>query len=244
MLDDERMLAALDTDVSRLEAVDPSTLDAPVGACPGWTALDVLAHLGVIHRRVVAMLVDGEAYRPLVDQPPPPPPDEVVEWQRSQSRAAVHALRSSDLDAPSTTWLGEATVRTWLRRMVHETAIHRWDVEDAIGTATTIDADVAVDGIDELLDLFVPQLDADTWARVAPAGATVHVHAVDAPGEWLLQLGPDGLVATRAHAKGDVAVRGPASDLALRLWSRRPGDELIVFGDRDLLDRVLDAMCF
>ena len=47
----------------------------------------------------------------------------------------------------------------------------------------------------------------------------------------------DSAVITREHAKGDVAVRGGASDLLLFLWHRIPADRLEVFGDPALLDR-------
>jgi hypothetical protein len=40
-----------------------------------------------------------------------------------------------------------------------------------------------------------------------------------------------------AHAKGDVAVRGTASDLLLLLWNRAGSDRFQVFGDAGLLDR-------
>src|SRR6476661_326746 len=144
MLDDARMFEQLAADLDRLDAVDPSALDRPVAACPGWTVLDVLAHLGVIHRRLVGMLVDGDEFRFLADQPPPPPADEVVAWRMATSRAALAALRASDLDGPTTSWFGPTTVRTWLRRMMHEAAVHRWDVEAAAGAPAPFDPDVAV----------------------------------------------------------------------------------------------------
>jgi uncharacterized protein (TIGR03083 family) len=244
MLDDARMFEVLAADLDRLDAVPADHLDAPVAACPGWTALDVLAHLGVIHRRLAGMLVDGEAFRMLVDQPPAPPADEVMAWRQATSRAALAALRSSDLDGPTETWFGPATVRVWLRRMVHETAIHRWDVEHAIGAAAALDADVGVDSVDELLEIFVPTVDSASWSAVAPAGATVHAHATDADGEWLLRIDGGGISLSREHAKGDVAVRGTASDLALLFWSRRSPTTLEVFGDAALLDRVLAAAQF
>jgi uncharacterized protein (TIGR03083 family) len=246
MLDDGRMLDVLEADVRRLDAVDVDRLDRPVPACAGWTALDVLAHLGVIHRRLARMLVDGEAYRPLREQPPPPPADEVVAWQRQMSHAMVDALRTVDLDAPTTAWFAPAVGRDWLRRMMHEAAVHRWDVESAVAAAapTPLDPDVAVDGVDELFEVFAPMLDAATWTDALPAGASVHLHATDAPGEWYVVAGAEGLGVTHEHAKGDVAVRGPASDLLLLLWGRRSPADVEVFGDRDLLDGVLATASF
>jgi uncharacterized protein (TIGR03083 family) len=244
MLDDDRMFDVLATDLDRLDAVDEATLDRPVAACPGWTALDVLAHLGVIHRRLVGMLVDGEPFAMLVEQPPPPPADEVVAWRRQVSREAYDALRGRDLDGPTMTWFGPATVRVWVRRMVHETAIHRWDVEAAIGAPAPLDPDVGVDSVDELFEVFAGQVPPHRWAAMAPDGATIHAHATDAPGEWLLRLGPDGLTVTPEHAKADAGARGPASDLALVLWSRQPPSAVEVFGDADLLDRFRDVATF
>jgi hypothetical protein len=43
----------------------------------------------------------------------------------------------------------------------------------------------------------------------------------------------------RVHAKGDVAVRGTASDLVLMLWNRVDPGGLELHGDRNGLDRFL-----
>jgi predicted lipid carrier protein YhbT len=46
----------------------------------------------------------------------------------------------------------------------------------------------------------------------------------------------------REHAKGDVAVRAPASDLLLFLWGRIPPDRLEVMGDTALLPRWFELV--
>jgi hypothetical protein len=51
-------------------------------------------------------------------------------------------------------------------------------------------------------------------------GETIHLHGTDGEGEWLLTLGPDAFTMTHEHAKGDVALRGSVSDLALLLYGR------------------------
>ena len=63
---------------------------------------------------------------------------------------------------------------------------------------------------------------------------TAHLHAHDPsegqPSEWFVELGPQGKVSSRhAHEKGDAVLRGPASDILLRLW-QRPSD-VEEFGD-------------
>ena len=52
----------------------------------------------------------------------------------------------------------------------------------------------------------------------------------------------DGVVVERAHAKGDVAVRGPASDLLLVAWHRKPVTSVDTFGDVDRAEAVLDLI--
>ena len=52
-----------------------------------------------------------------------------------------------------------------------------------------------------------------------------------ADGEWLITRGADGMTVAREHAKGDVAVRGAASDLLLVVMGRAEVDVVEVLGD-------------
>jgi predicted lipid carrier protein YhbT len=70
-------------------------------------------------------------------------------------------------------------------------------------------------------------------------GATLHIHCTDTDGEWLLRLTADGIELERAHAKGDAALRGAASDLLLAVWHRADLDTIDVVGDADQAQRVL-----
>jgi hypothetical protein len=64
------------------------------------------------------------------------------------------------------------------------------------------------------------------------------VHCTDTPGEWWLDFDAEGLAAKREHAKGDTALRGPASGLFLWLMNRQnAGDSGIeVLGDGALVE--------
>jgi len=119
----------------------------------------------------------------------------------------------------------------------------RWDAQAASGEPDPIDVDLARDGIDEVLEVFVPnrmQFDA-----LDGGGETIHLHATDADdGEWMLTLGSDAVAWERGHAKGDVAARGAMSDLLLLLWSRIPPARLDTFGDTELLNRWQTAARF
>ncbi|MEZ5144490.1 MAG: hypothetical protein R2726_18560 [Acidimicrobiales bacterium] len=96
---------------------------------------------------------------------------------------------------------------------------------------------MAVDGLDELLTVFLPILAGDNPGD----GATVHVHATDADGEWLVTFTPDGPTVERRHARGDTALRGPAAAMLLALWGRRGLDGVEVFGDEALVERLRRA---
>ena len=116
--------------------------------------------------------------------------------------------------------------------------LHRWDVDSARTAPEPIELALALDGIDEVFDTFAPRL----GGRVTGDGQTLHLHATDegrpeGSGEWTATFTPDGVTGERGHAKGDAAVRGPASDLLLLLWNRIPAGRLEVFGDTAVLDR-------
>ena len=71
------------------------------------------------------------------------------------------------------------------------------------------------------------------WEKALPHGS-MRLHRTDGPGEWMLELIDGVVVMSEKHAKGDVAVRGSASDLYLLAWNRRSTDGLEVFGDAEV----------
>jgi predicted lipid carrier protein YhbT len=126
--------------------------------------------------------------------------------------------------------------------MAHETTIHRVDAEQAVGRAVSpVAPELAVDGIDEVFSVFVATFTAD---QSPGDGRTVHLHSGDAEGEWLIRFDPGEVVVEPGHAKGDAAVRGPAADLLLWLWGRRPLDGLDVFGDRGAAEALRELTTF
>ena len=111
--------------------------------------------------------------------------------------------------------------------------MHLWDAQNAIGDPLPIDPELAVLGIDEFLDHFIGDRKPDVFAG---AGETLHFHSTDAHGEWVITRTEAGIDVERTHAKGDVAARGPASDLLLFVWGRKLPEDLEVFGESGLLD--------
>ena len=208
---------------------------APVPSCPEWTVTDLLGHLGRIHRWVAGLLViRAEERGDHWSASAPPPPNELLDWFAEGAPMLADALTAAGPDAELWTWTDDKTAAFWARRQACETAIHRYDAQLAAGRSEPIERELAVDGVDEFLDL-IPYW---PWAeRVRGNGETMHLHCTDGDGEWLAQLNADGLIVTREHAKGNVAARGSASDLMLFMYGRVPAYQLEVFGDADVLTR-------
>jgi len=209
-------------------------MGAAVPAAPGWDVTELLRHVGQIHARTSVILRTGTMERPsrANGMLPEPPTDGVLDWYRSTLAELVVDLRAiDDPERPVYSFApGHRRAGFWPRRMAQETTIHRVDAEQATGgPVTPIDPAIAVDGIDEIFTVFVPALGA---GRSPGDGRTVHLHATDVPGEWLIRF-DDAISVESGHAKGDAAVRGPAGELLLWLWGRRSLDGLDVFGDLD-----------
>ena len=219
---------------------DPS-LGVP--STPEWTIADLVWHLGEVHwfwaTDVELRASDSEEIE--ADKPGRPATyADLVAWGRSQLDRMIQILASTADDVPVWTWaLNESdhTVAFVRRHQVQETAVHRWDMQDAAttGDPDPIEAEVASDSVDEFLSITLP------WGvnHKKPLRGSVHLHCTDIAGEWFIE--PNGRV-DRAHARGDVALRGTASDLLLALYNRIDVDDLEVIGDgnvaRQLVDRV------
>ena len=115
--------------------------------------------------------------------------------------------------------------------MTQEATMHRWDIEAGHVEVRPIDAQLAVDGIDEFYDFFV----AERMPKEFAGTGTVHLHATDAEGEWMVTRREHGIEVDKTHGKGDVAARGTASDLLLFVWNRKTHEELETFGNTELL---------
>jgi uncharacterized protein (TIGR03083 family) len=206
-----------------------TNLDAVVPSCPGWTVVDLVAHIGGAWGWASAVVRSGER-----SDSPSPPDDldglEVVGWAEEQLQALLGTLEHADPSANCWTFGLPRTPVFWFRRQALETAVHAWDCSGAVGEQTPLNAELASDGIDEFLSAMLPRQvkhHPDAWT-----GQSLHLHRTDGEGEWTVRLGPDGEVSTeRAHGKGDVGLRGTASSLYLWVLNRISVDELELFGD-------------
>lgn len=234
-MDRASYLSSIRADADLLVAAAGTDLDRPVPTCPGWTCERLLSHVGRVHRWTAGWVARGEG----VEVEKVPTGAAVIGWFRAGVDELVGALEAAGPDATVDTWAGSQPAIFWPRRMALETVLHRYDAQVAAGTPTPIPTPLAVAGIDEMFAVILPWRDT---SALAGAGETIHLHATDddldrlGGGEWLATLGESGVSVERVHAKGDLAVRGPASDLLL-LWNRSDADHLEVFGDTSLLAR-------
>jgi uncharacterized protein (TIGR03083 family) len=237
----EEFLAAVTTEVEALAAVaDAVGPAAAVPATPEWTMAKLVKHTGTTHRWAQAATGSTDFPNP-GDLDLGLPADEAgyPDWLRAGAAAFVAALTELDPDTTCWAWGPDPRVHFWARRMAHESAIHRWDAQSASGDQEPVGTALAVDGVDERLENLPAstQFDAAAAAALVGTGESIHLHATDTDGEWLVRFTPDGLAWSKEHAKGDLAVRGPAADLLLVLVGRRGLDGLETFGDQDVLDR-------
>jgi len=230
----EAHLAHLEAEVERMLAAAADVLDEPVAACPGWSVADLLAHQSGVYRFVVAQLrAEPGSGMARFDPPGDGPPLEVL---RASADEVIDVLRVTDPTEHRPNWADAPTSAFWFRRMAQETLVHRLDVELAAGGAGPVDVELAVDGIDELGDTFLAHAER---RGITGRGQTVHLHATDeglpaGAGEWTYTFHEHGVDVARGHAKGDMAVRGPAAELLLFAWNRRPV-AVEAFGEPDPL---------
>ncbi|GAA1504267.1 maleylpyruvate isomerase family mycothiol-dependent enzyme [Sphaerisporangium rubeum] len=241
----------LEAELHRFAAVaasaDPA---AQVPTCPGWTVAKLLKHVGIAHRWAEHMVRNRSAEPVPPRQVPagvPGDPADYPRWIADGGAALVDTLRTAPLDAPIWSWGGGHGAAFWSRRMLFETAVHRADAEFALGAEPRVEAAVAADGVDEFLGNLAAAGRSFTALADLDDTGTLHFHATDTDGgEWMVTAEPGGMSWTHGHGKGDVAVRGTASDLLLLLYGRvRPGDPRYqVFGDTGLLGRWLSKTSF
>ena len=190
-----------------LEAAHDDGLDRPVASCPGWSVRDLIHHLGEVERWAAHAIDHGTP-----DAPTPELPDDadLVSWFAAGAERLVERLEA-DPATPAWSFGPDKNVAFWQRRQAHEHSVHRWDLEAALGQASTLDPALADDGIGEVAGMFYPrQL---RLGRLTEPGAAIEVVATDTGSRWT--FGPGPAVAT---------VGGDAADVLLALWHRRPAD--------------------
>lgn len=220
--------------------------DAPVPTCPEWTAADLLDHVAETYdhktQSMRLMRAPGEDFRIAREGDPAAQFD----------GALADLLAEFDARGPdslSYTWYGpDQTVGFWIRRMAHETVVHRADAELADGRRPgPVDDALALDGIDEMLTIMLawgsrayPGDVADTLA--ANDGLTVGLDT--GTRAWTVRIDAGTATVTDGiHTDARTEIHAGPGDLLLWLWRRLPAHDVDIKGDTapaaalyDLLD--------
>ena len=224
-MENSRFLDCLAADFARLRAIVPASLTAAVPSCPGWTIADLTRHLGEVYLHKTVAMREGA-------EPEPWPPEGLADEEPlalldrayADLRAEFAARKPQD---PAGTWYApDQTVGFWIRRMAQETVIHRIDAELGTGQPVApVPDDLAVDGIDELLKVFVAYSVAE-WGRYFTdilAGSPGRTYTVRTDGAvWRARTGP-GLFVVEDGSDADatdVTVSGPPMAVLRWVWNR------------------------
>ncbi len=226
-MDEERFLECLETDYLRLREVAEGALDRTVPTCPDWTGADLVQHVAEVFLHKTETMRQGAWPTPW---PPEAPADRLAALDDSYRRLVAEFTHRDPADH-ALTWYGpDQTVGFWLRRMAHETVVHRLDAELAAGMPhAPVPADLAVDGIDELLTCFLvyasDEYPDELGDHLADCdGRTVQI-ATGGVG-WQVRLGPAAVTVERGVADAEAGVSGEPGDVLRWVW-RRAGDEVV-----------------
>jgi uncharacterized protein (TIGR03083 family) len=210
-------LARLRADSDRFAEVARLGLTAEVPSCPGWTVEDVVRHLATVYLHKVEIL----RINALPDPWPPEFGDRDPLDLYDEARAEViPALEKAGTEQKTWTFSpDDKTSAFWYRRMALETAVHRIDIEQAHDVATTIDRDLAVDGIDEILTLMLGGPWWEEGDTKHPVDATIRITTEGR--SWTIRLDATSATVTPgAEGNVDAEVFGEPVEIYLWLWGR------------------------
>ncbi|GAA4206531.1 maleylpyruvate isomerase N-terminal domain-containing protein [Microbispora amethystogenes] len=236
-----RLLEHLARDFSLLRAaVVAAEPTAPVPTCPKWSVADLTRHVAQVYlhkTECIRLNAFPEAW------PEDIPSDPLTALDRYYERLTSAFAEHSPTD-PAATWHEpDQTVGFWIRRMALETVTHRVDAELAAGgPVSPVASDLALDGVDEVLTLFLgygsTRWDDDFGSLLeAPDPRTLSVstghHA------WTVRATPAGVEVREAATglDGEALVSGEAEPLLLWLWNRGRDGDVHLSGDQALLDQ-------
>lgn len=242
----ERCYAEIEASTGTLAGlVEGADLTRRVPTCPDWTLRQLATHVGRTHRWAARITATRSAeiipFREVPDGRIPDDPARHAPWLRAGAALVIDAVREAGDDLVWTS-SGLRPASFWARRMTHETAVHRADVEIAFGREPAFAPDVAADGIDEWLTVLLSgPVPGDPLLKALPDDAVLRIQANDdglaGAGEWLVRRQGSELVVEYGHGEADATLRGPVARLLLVLLRRVPADDpqVQVIGDEALL---------
>lgn len=227
------LVAAIRSEGEAIVAAARFGLEADVPTCEAWEVDDLLTHVASVYHRA-ATVVSERATEMVAWEPPPADIADPIAYLSDALDELVEALKSADADTPVWNWSGDSqTASFWARRMAHESAVHRYDAQRAHGVAQPIDADLATDGLDEMVDVLLPRIVARDNVILPDA---IYVLSATDDGDWTVRLSPEGVERLDVAKEPNVTVRGTPSALLLAAYNRIKWTSLEIEGDATCLD--------
>jgi len=240
LYDYDRLLDQIDIEAAMVaDLVDEARPDLRIPHAPGLTVGETARHLGSVYRMTLEWIRTGDS--PESWQREPGPLQSARDFVASGARALVDELALHDPAAPcSTWWAADSTYGFWRRRMAHETAIHRGDVQAAVGRpVTSVPDDFAVDGVDEVLTLWLGHRLTVQGVVAARDGS---VAVVTGNRVWMVRITTGGIAAWRSSAgeveRADGVVGGFPSRVYRWLWGRLPEGAVDREGDPEAINQM------
>ncbi|MBA3652969.1 MAG: maleylpyruvate isomerase family mycothiol-dependent enzyme [Actinobacteria bacterium] len=233
-MDRAEFLERLEEDSLLLGEAAARDMTAAVPFCAGWTVRDAVEHVAEVYEhKIAAVKRRGERPEPW---PPTWPEDrDPLAWFSDARARLLDVLARTDPAAPSWTWWPpDQTAGFWVRRMAQETAVHRVDVQGATGTATPVDAQLAVDGIDEVLLLMFH----GDWTVDPQPGLTGTVNVVTSGSIWRVAMTRDEVTVVAGGGAADATITAEPSPLLLWLWGRAGDEAVDVSGSHEAAARL------
>jgi uncharacterized protein (TIGR03083 family) len=227
----ESYLDVITEELDRIEELGEAAGQRLIASCPGWRAPDLLGHLARVCSYWSTQLLAADAEHEHEDEREPLRAGDLV----TCADELVRTLRALGADAPCWNWSGAAHDALFVaRRLALETTMHRVDLEGAPGRRGRVDAELAVDGIDERIGVYLP---AELLGSEASLGGSIGLVCEDQPHAWLVTV-ERGRVEWRAgRGPASAVLVAPAAELFLFTWNRLSAHELSLTGD----PRVADA---
>ena len=228
----DRLQAARDT-VNFICSRSAEEMQIPVPNCPPWTVYNAAVHIGKV----------GIAWQSMSEATPDDPESRTRGYADAEARGSGHdpatlgswalaAIDSLDDDLDRACYFsmtgGHGTVALWGWHAASELAVHRLDVEAALGMEPTISQPMAIDALTYAAQYFLPAM-----SRVTETN----------PGNFDLVATCDDATAitipVQAHgAAGEdpqATLTGTPVDLLLAVWGR-PHGAVEITGAADVVD--------